>query len=40
MKFGHKDYFHTKKIFLEHFLGVFLIHKFKNDVFVHDFLSH
>ena len=49
MKFGHKDYFYTKKWhkkisekfhFLRHFLGVFLIHKFKNDVFAHDFLSH
>jgi len=49
MKFGHKDYFYTKKwhqknvrkmSFLRHFLGVFLIHKFKNDVFAHDFLSH
>ena len=26
--------------FLGHFSGVFFIHKFKNDVFVHDFLSH
>merc|ERR1711923_565492 len=49
MEFEHKDYFipknGTKKIsekyhFLRHFLGVFLIHEFKNDVFPHDFLSH
>ena len=49
MKFGHKDYFYTKKWhkkksekfqFLGIFLGVLFIHKFKNDVFVHDFLSH
>ena len=48
MTFGHKDYFNTKttthkknqKKMLRHFSGVFLIHKFKNGVFVHDFLSH
>ena len=49
MKFGHKDYFYTKTWhqkksekfqFLGHFSGVFFIHKLKNDVFVHNFLSH
>ena len=49
MTFGHKDYFYTKRwhpknvrkmSFLGHFSGVFFIHKFKNDVFVHNFLSH
>ena len=50
MTFRHKDYINTNKIahkksetfnFLQHFSGVFFfIHKFKNDVFVHDFLNH
>ena len=45
MKFGHKDYFYTKKWHKKKFrkfsiFGVLFIHKFKNDVFLHDFLSH
>jgi len=49
MKFGPKNYLDTKKLpkklfekfpFLGHFSWVFFIHKFKNDVFVHDFPSH
>ena len=50
MKFGHKDYFYIKKNctqkipkvfqFLGHFSDVSFIHKLKNDVFVHNFLSN
>ena len=49
MKFGHKDYFYTEKWHKKNyrkisifraFFRCFFIHKFKNDVFVHDFLSH
>ena len=45
----HKDYLSTRKLFTKtipkksifrHFSGVLFIHKLKNDVFVHDFLSH
>ena len=49
IKFGHKDSFYTKKMaqkkfrkfsIFRAFFRCFFIHKFKNDVFVHLFLSH